>query len=93
MKKRISSISLSGNGQHLAGAGDHPEVSIWNIKTGQEEYKLSNPGNGANATAVSISPAGRFVAVGYQDGSLAIWDIQKYLSYRHLSYFSTSIIL
>jgi WD40 repeat protein len=79
LTNRVTSISLSGDGQHVAGAGNSPAVSIWNVKTGQEEFKLDNPYNKQNATAVAISPAGRFVAVGYQDGAILIWDIYEYL--------------
>jgi WD40 repeat protein len=83
LSNRITSISLSGDGQHIAGAGNSPAASIWNIKSGQEEFKLDNPYNKQNATAVSISPAGRFVAVGYQDGALLIWDIYEYIEKRN----------
>ena len=81
---RVTSISLSGDGQHVAGAGSSPDVPIWNVKSGQEEYILKSPlDNQRNATAVAISPAGRFVAVGYQDGSLLIWDMYEYLENRN----------
>ncbi len=83
LSNRITSLSLSGDGQHIAGAGNNPAVSIWNIKSGQEEFKLDNPYNKQNATAVAISPAGRFVATGYQDGALLIWDIYEYLDNRN----------
>ncbi|AFC24038.1 WD40 repeat domain-containing protein [Saprospira grandis] len=75
---RVTSIAVSADGQHVAGAGGSPDVSIWNIKSGQEDFKLENPYNKRNATAVAISPTGRFVAVGYQDGSLLIFDIYHY---------------
>jgi WD40 repeat protein len=80
---RVTSISLSGDGQHVAGAGSSPDVPIWNVKTGQEDYVLKSPfDNQRNATAVAISPAGRFVAVGFQDGALVIWDMYEYLEKR-----------
>jgi WD40 repeat protein len=77
---RVTSISVSGDGAHVAGAGGESYVSIWNIKTQQEEFKLENPYNKAKATAVAISPAGRFVAVGYQDGGLVVYDMAHYVS-------------
>lgn len=80
---RVTSLSLSGDGQHVAGAGSSPDVSIWSVKSGQEEFKLENPYNKRNATAVAISPAGRFVAIGYQDGALLIWDMYEYLENRN----------
>ncbi len=83
LSNRITSLSLSGDGQHIAGAGNSPAVSVWNIKTGQEEFKLDNPYNKQNATSVSVSPAGRFIAVGYQDGALLIWDIYDYIEKRN----------
>jgi WD40 repeat protein len=83
LKNRVTNISLSGDGQHVAGVGNSSDVSIWNVRTGQEEFKLDNPYNKRNATAVAISPAGRFVAVGYQDGALLIWDIYDYIQKRN----------
>ena len=79
LTNRITSISLSGDGQHLAGAGNTTSVSIWNVKSGQEEFKLDNPYNKQNATAVAVSPAGRYVAVGYQDGAMMIWDMNEFV--------------
>lgn len=77
---RVTSIAVSGDGGHVAGAGGASYVSIWNIKTQQAEFKLENPYNKAKATSVAISPAGRFVAIGYQDGGLVVYDLNHYIN-------------
>lgn len=74
---KITAIDLSSNGKYVAGVGSSPEVWIWNIENQLREYLLSNPKSNSSATAVAFNPKGRFVAVGYQDGSAMVWDLNK----------------
>lgn len=74
---RLTSLDISSNGEYLAGVGKSSEVWIWNLKNQRREFLLNNPRSEKHATAVAFNPQGRFVAVGYQDGTMMIWDMNK----------------
>ncbi|MFT5646600.1 MAG: WD40 repeat protein, partial [Aureispira sp.] len=74
---RLTALDVSSNGEYLAGIGKSSEVWIWNLKNQRREFLLNDPRSEKNATAVAFNPQGRFVAVGYQDGTMMIWDMNK----------------
>ncbi len=74
---KITSIDLSSEGKFVAGIGLSSEVWIWNIQSQRREYLLNNPKSDKYATAVAFNPQGRFIAVGYQDGTMMVWDLNK----------------
>jgi len=74
---KVTSIDVSSSGKYVAGLGRSSEVWIWNIQNQRREFLLNNPKSDKHATAVAFNPKGRFVAVGYQDGTLMIWDLNK----------------
>ena len=87
---KLSSIDISSEGKYVAGVGKSSEVWIWNMQNQRREFLLNDPRSDKNATAMAFNPQGRFAAVGYQDGTLMIWDLNKvqadptYLPERHL---------
>lgn len=76
---RVTSLAISSDGRFLAGAGTSSEVWIWNQETGQVFKKLATEDDkesGRVATSVAFGGRDdRFIAVGFQDGSLRIWDL------------------
>lgn len=74
---KITNIELSSEGKYVAGIGYSSEVWIWNIKNQRREYLLNNPKSNTHATAIAFNPQGRFMAVGYQDGTLMVWDLNE----------------
>jgi WD40 repeat protein len=74
---RLTSLDISSEGKYIAGVGKSSEVWIWNIQNQRREFLLNDPQSDKHATAVEFNPQGRFVAVGYQDGTLMIWDLNK----------------
>jgi WD40 repeat protein/energy-coupling factor transporter ATP-binding protein EcfA2 len=74
---KVTSIDIASNGKYVAGIGSSSEVWIWNIDNQLREYLLSDPKSNKHATSVDFNPQGRFVAVGYQDGTLMVWDLNK----------------
>lgn len=74
---RLTSIDVSSEGKYVAGIGKSSEVWIWNIQSQRREFLLNDPQTDKHATAVAFNPQGRFVAVGYQDGTLMFWDLNK----------------
>jgi WD40 repeat protein len=73
----IHDIDISSEGKYLAGIGKSSEVWIWNIQNQRREFLLNDPQSDKHATAVAFNPKGRFVAVGYQDGTMMVWDLNK----------------
>ena len=74
---RVTRIDVSSEGKYIAGSGKSSEVWIWNIQNQRREFKLDDPNSDKMATAVSFNPQGRFAAVGYQDGTVMLWDLNK----------------
>lgn len=89
---RLTSLDVSSNGKYVAGIGKSSEVWIWNLQSQSREFLLNDEQNSKHATAVAFNPQGRFVAVGYQDGTMMIWDLNKvkddatYLPERYLQH-------
>ena len=74
---RITSIDVSSEGKYVAGIGKASEVYIWNIQNQRREFLLNDPQSDKHASVVAFSPQGRFVSVGYQDGTMMVWDLNK----------------
>jgi len=74
---RLTDIDISSGGKYVAGIGKSSEVWIWNIQNQRREFLLNDPQSDKHATAVAFNPQGRFVAIGYQDGTLMVWDLNK----------------
>lgn len=73
----VTDLDVSTEGKYIAGIGKSPEVWIWNIQNQRREFLLNDPQSDKHATAVAFNPQGRFVAVGYQDGSIMVWDLNE----------------
>ncbi|BDS13506.1 nSTAND1 domain-containing NTPase [Aureispira anguillae] len=74
---RLTSLDVSSNGKYVAGIGKSSEVWIWNLQNQSREFLLNDEQNNKHATAVAFNSQGRFVAVGYQDGTMMIWDLNR----------------
>lgn len=79
---RITSMAISSDGRFLAGAGTTAGVWIWNNETGQVFKKLiTSEDDQAGRVATAVTFGGkdnRYVAVGFKDGTLRIWDLLDY---------------
>jgi WD40 repeat protein len=74
---RLNALNISNDGKYLAGVGKSSEVWVWNLKDQCHEFILSPPYHQKHARALAFSPQGRFIAVGYQNGLIIIWDMHK----------------
>jgi WD40 repeat protein len=72
---QLTRTALSSGDKYLAGIGKSSEVWIWDIKNQRRDFVLNNPHSEKRPTAVTFDPLDRFVVVGYQDGSIMIWDL------------------
>lgn len=69
---QIKAVTFSPDGQLLASAGMH--VKLWNVRNQQEIATLRDE---KWALAVDFSPNGEQFAVGYEDGPVKIWNVQR----------------
>lgn len=87
LPSKITNIDFAVNERKrfVVGCGFSPLVRLWEMPNNVdgnnfrvEELILRNERNAnVNATAVAIDPLGRFVAAGFEDGSLLIWDLEE----------------
>jgi len=56
------------------GASNHGWVTLWDIATGKERFRLS--GHEGSIQAVSVSPDGHFLLSGSEDLTARLWDVQ-----------------
>lgn len=70
-----TSLSFSRNGQFLA-VGGHESVQIWHTRDWVRLIALA--GHKGRIGGVAFSPDGSLLAAGMEDGSIAVWDWQKY---------------
>lgn len=74
----IKDFELSKDGRYLAGIGQGEKVIVWDLTTGETVFDLSSESDAdVNATALAFSPNDRYISVGYQNGTIAIWDLSK----------------
>jgi U3 small nucleolar RNA-associated protein 12 len=53
-------------------------VSIWNIKQGSLVQQLKGSSNDkAEVTCLTLSDDGKYVAVGYEDGNVRVWELSQ----------------
>ena len=71
-RSQIKAVAFSSDGQMLASAGMH--VKLWNVQNRQEIATLRYE---KWALAVDFSPNGEQLAVGYADGSVKVWHVQR----------------
>lgn len=71
-RSQIKAVTFSPDGQLLASAGVH--VKLWNVRNRQEIATLRDE---KWALAVDFSPHGEQLAVGYEDGTVKIWNVQR----------------
>ena len=74
-KAAVQDIALSADGSLAVTAGLDSTVRIWDVASGQQMTRLTEPGSAV--LAVSLSPVQELVAAACADGSVHLWDLPK----------------
>jgi WD40 repeat protein len=72
---QINSIDISSNGNYLAGVSKDGKVIIWNPENTSDKFSL--PTTGKIIKTVRFKPDENTLAVGYSDGYVDLWDLNK----------------
>lgn len=70
---QISSIDLSSTGRYLAGISNEGKALVWNQDANSDKFRIESPGK--TIKAIRFKPDEERIAVGYNDGTIEIWDI------------------
>ena len=74
-------VLMSHNNQFLV-VYVHKHIYVYDIETGQCIKQFTEESNNM-VTAISISPDGYTLAIGYRDGCIKIWDVNVDMGYKH----------
>jgi WD40 repeat protein len=86
-------LAFSPDSRYLAAGGSSTPISVLDVETGKRNSTLFNWGmrpneekKGINSVlSVAYSPDGRWIAVGYVDGRLELWETGSWSVVRKLS--------
>ena len=70
----VKSLSLSPDGRAVATCGDHPELAIWDLATGNCRTRWRGPAD--TLVAVAYNPDGRSLAVAAGDRIVRLLDVR-----------------
>jgi WD40 repeat protein len=68
-------LEFSPDNQFLMNGGGIPEITVWDVATGQLVNRL--PGVGGDSTSASFSPDGTLLATSVLGGVVNLWDMTK----------------
>jgi WD40 repeat protein/DNA-binding SARP family transcriptional activator len=68
----VTGLAISPDESTLTSVGDHGDINIWRLETGERVRQLH--GHGGKILSVAFHPHGGCVATGGEDGQICIWD-------------------
>ncbi len=97
--KNVEKMAVTNDGQYLFCVGDssQPQIYNWANNTLKREWALENKfAANAKCSAIACSPNGKYLAIGYHDGGLRIWDFLRISSdgwyTPEMQYFHSAVI-
>jgi WD40 repeat protein len=70
--KDVSNMAFSADGKYLAVAGNSPELTLWNVGSGQKMQPLVT--HSGNIRTFSFSADGRYLGISGEEGGVTLWD-------------------
>jgi WD40 repeat protein len=75
----VTCSSFHPNAAYVATGSDDGSVRLWDIRDATQgsirQMNLTQSSTGAAVTSLKCSPCGSLLAVGYYDGTAAVWDV------------------
>lgn len=74
----VNSLKLSPDGTRVAVAitAERDQLSVWDLKTGEQLFTVEAPGNYAGTTFV-WSPDSQYLAAAFGNGTIFVWDPEQ----------------
>lgn len=72
---QITSIDLSSDNRYIAGINDEGKGLVWNPEQESEKLTIESPGK--KIKNIRFKPAEDKIAVGYDDGTVELWDVAR----------------
>lgn len=70
---KITSIDLSSSNKYIAGVSPDGKALVWNPDEASDNFRIESAGKGINT--IRFKPDEERIAVGYNNGTVEIWDI------------------
>jgi WD40 repeat protein len=74
-QSELGDVAFHPIGHLLAGASHHPDIKIWDVKTGECYQTLQ--GHTSENWTVAFHPKGDLIASGGEDSSVRLWNIHS----------------
>ncbi len=89
---KVNAVAFNADGTKVAAAIGEPDnaVIIWDVATGNQDYKMV--GHSANVNSVAFSPDGQTLISGSDDMTIILWDAKTGQSVTRFTGHSASVI-
>lgn len=75
----VTGLDFSRTAPYLAVATGKNMFAVWDLRTGKGvTYTIPGISSGIPATALALSPNGRYVLTGFKDGNIAVTDMENF---------------
>ncbi|KAL2837416.1 WD40-repeat-containing domain protein [Aspergillus pseudoustus] len=71
----VWAIALSADGQYLAGTTQNGHIKVWDLGADEEEIR-DHETKGSFGTCIDLSPDGRLIASGHENGNVYIFSTE-----------------
>ncbi|CEL11416.1 Putative WD40 repeat protein [Aspergillus calidoustus] len=71
----VWAVALSADGQYLAGTTQNGHIKVWDLGANEEEIR-DHETKGSFGTCIDLSPDGRLIASGHENGSVYIFSTE-----------------